>query len=205
MPQPDEVRDSDWRARVFKNRGLLLVPVALALVIFGAPSVRSTIVGLAVAALGEVIRIWAVGYSGITTRSNEVTAPQLVTAGPYAWIRNPLYAGNSIIALGFWLAFSGDVSMGTSLALFAFIAILMISVYATIIPLEESYLTRTFGGDYEIYRRTVPRIVPLAAPLPKEERQGTWRAAVIARAEIITLIYFLIMIGAVVFRLRAAR
>jgi protein-S-isoprenylcysteine O-methyltransferase Ste14 len=205
VPRLDEAQGADWRARTFKNRGLLLVPVALALVIFGVPSVRSAIVGLIVAAVGELIRIWAVGYSGVTTRSKQVTAPQLVTAGPYAWVRNPLYAGNTIIALGFWLAFSGDVSMGTSLALFASIAILVIGVYAAIIPLEESYLAHAFGDEYEIYRRAVPRIVPLAAPLPKEERRGTWRGAVIARAEIITLVYFLIMIGAVVYKLRAAR
>ncbi len=205
MPQPDAEREPDWRTFVFKNRGLLLVPVALVLVLFGAPSLRSAVVGVAVAALGECIRIWAVGYSGVTTRSDEVTAPQLVTAGPYAYIRNPLYVGNAIIALGFWLAFSGNVPMLTSFALFAAVAVLVVGVYATIIPLEEAYLARTFGDAYESYRRVVPRIVPFSAPLPPEEREGRWNGEVIAKAEIITLVYFAVMIGAVLFRLRAAR
>jgi protein-S-isoprenylcysteine O-methyltransferase Ste14 len=204
MP-PDVSEESDWRTLVFKNRGLLLVPVALVLVIFGAPSLRSAVVGIAVAALGECIRIWAVGYSGETTRADEVTAPMLVTAGPYAFVRNPLYVGNAITALGFWLAFSGNVPMTTSLLLFLAVALLVVSVYATIIPLEEAYLAQSFGNEYEAYRRAVPRVVPLSAPLPREERRGVWSAAVIARAEIITLVYFAIMVGAVLFKLRAAR
>lgn len=199
------MQEPDWRTLVFKNRGLLLVPVALVLVIFGAPSVRSAVVGIIVAALGECIRVWAVGYSGVTTRSDEVIAPKLVTAGPYALVRNPLYVGNAITALGFWLAFSGNVPMVTSILLFVAVAALVVGVYATIIPLEESYLAHTFGDEYETYRRAVPRIVPLSAPLPREERQGAWIGSVIARAEIITIIYFAVMVGAVLFKLRAAR
>lgn len=204
MP-PEIVHEPDWRTLVFKNRGLLLVPVALVLVIFGVPSLRSAVIGIAVAAFGECIRIWAVGYSGETTRSNVVTAPKLVTAGPYAFVRNPLYLGNAIIALGFWLAFSGNVPMVTSLLLFAVLAILVVGVYATIIPLEESYLAKTFGDEYDVYRRTVPRVVPMSAPLPKEERQGVWSGSVIGRAEVITLAYFALMVVAVFVKLRAAR
>src|SRR5579872_954434 len=100
-----------WKNVVFKNRGLLLVPVAVVLVVFGRPSLESAIVGILVAACGELLRIWAVGYSGVTTRANVVTAPALVTAGPYSRMRNPLYVGNTIIAVGFWIALSGNVSL----------------------------------------------------------------------------------------------
>jgi protein-S-isoprenylcysteine O-methyltransferase Ste14 len=205
MPSPDVAIDDPWRVRVFKNRGLALVPVALVLVLFGWPSARSAIVGLIVAAAGEAIRIWAVGYSGATTRSDQVTAPQLVTAGPYAFVRNPLYVGNTIIALGFWLAFSGDISTLASIVLFVVTAVLVIGVYGAIIPLEEHYLARTFGSQYEAYRRNVPRVLPLATPLAADERQGTWNGSVIMRAEIITLAYFVLMAAVVVFKLRAAR
>ena len=152
MPRLNALPPSEWQMWVFKNRGLLLVPVALILVLFGSPSLRSAVVGIAVAGLGELIRIWAVGYSGVTTRSDVVTAPKLVTAGPYAFVRNPLYVGNAIIALGFWLAFSGNVPITTSLVMFAVVAVLIVSVYATIIPLEESYLAQTFGGDVHLAR-----------------------------------------------------
>ena len=39
-----------------------------------------------------------------------MTAPALVTAGPYAYVRNPLYVGNFITALGFALAFTGELA-----------------------------------------------------------------------------------------------
>lgn len=205
MPRHSAPPSSEWQTLVFKNRGLLLVPVALVLVVFGSPSLRSAVVGIAVASVGELIRIWAVGYSGVTTRSDVVTAPKLVTAGPYAYVRNPLYIGNAIIALGFWLAFSGNVPMATSLVMFAVVAVLIVGVYATIIPLEESYLAQTFGGEFESYRQAVARIVPLSAPLPREDRQGEWHGRVIARAEVITLAYFALMIVAVIVKIRAAR
>jgi protein-S-isoprenylcysteine O-methyltransferase Ste14 len=203
VPARDASEDG-WRAAVFKNRGLLLVPVALLLVIFGSPSVRSAIVGIIVATIGEIIRIWAVGYSGITTRSDTVTAPKLVTAGPYAFVRNPLYVGNAVIAFGFWLAFSGNVPLAISAALFLAIAVLVVGVYASIIPLEESYLLQTFGADYEAYRRGVPRIVPLVVP-SAAERRGNWSAAPIAKAEVISVAYFALMVAALIVKLWAAR
>src|SRR5579872_4909406 len=82
------------RAFVFKNRGALLVIPALILAVFGKPNTDSILAGLPTAFAGEAIRCWAVGYSGTTTRADQVTAPQLVTAGPYAYVRNPLYIGN---------------------------------------------------------------------------------------------------------------
>ncbi len=205
MPQHSAPEPSEWHTWVFKNRGLLLVPIALVVVLFGSPSLRSAIVGIAVASVGELIRIWAVGYSGVTTRSDVITAPKLVTAGPYAYVRNPLYIGNAIIALGFWLAFSGNVPMATSLVMFVVVAVLIVAVYATIIPLEESYLAQTFGGEFENYRRSVARIVPLSAPIAAQDRQGEWQGSVIARAEVITLAYFVLMVIAVIVKMRAAR
>jgi len=190
------------RTFVFKNRGALLVPVALALVIFGRPSPLSTLAGIIVAACGELLRIWAVGYSGVTTRADSVTAPALVTGGPYAIVRNPLYVGNALIALGFWLAFAGRLSAAVAIALLAFVAVLVVGVYAVIVPLEEAYLARTFGEEYARYRAVVPRALPAGRSLSKADRKGNWRAEVIARAESITLALFALMVAAVLVRLR---
>ena len=166
------VRETGVRQFVFKNRGALLVPVALVLVIFGRPSIVSACVGIGLAALGEAIRIWAVGYSGVTTRAEVVTAPQLVTAGPYAVVRNPLYVGNSVIALGFWIAFAGRVSASTTVFLLAVVLVLVIGVYSIIVPLEESYLAATFGDAYSGYRAIVPRVIPNGRVFPRPDRRG---------------------------------
>lgn len=186
---------------VFKNRGALLVPVALVLLVFGRPSLVSAQVGIAIAVLGELLRIWAVGYSGVTTRADIVTAPILVTGGPYSLMRNPLYVANAIIALGFWLAFAGGVSRLEAALLLIVVLLLVVGVYSVIIPLEEAYLAGHFGASYQRYIETVPRIVPLGGRLRPEERAGTWRADVIARAEIITLTFFILMLIVVYLKL----
>ncbi len=192
---------SGWRAFIFKNRGLLLVPVAAALVAFGSPSPASALAGILVALAGEALRVWAVGYSGTTTRADSVTAPLLVTAGPYSKIRNPLYVGNAVIALGFWIAFTGRLSVGASLLLLLWVAAIVVGVYAAIVPLEEAYLMRTFGPAYRRYQESVPRVLPLKKPLPPRQQLGKWQAQVILRAEVITFAYFIVMVGCVLARL----
>lgn len=190
-----------WKDAIFKNRGLLLVPVAIILIVLGRPSLESAIIGIVVAALGEVVRIWAVGYSGVTTRANVVTAPALVTAGPYSRMRNPLYVGNAITALGFWIAFSGRLSFSEALVMLACVLLVVGGVYGVIIPLEEDFLEKQFGGQYRRYRDQVPRIVPASRPLNKQQQRGQWHAQVIKRAESITLSYFLFMTIAVLLKL----
>jgi protein-S-isoprenylcysteine O-methyltransferase Ste14 len=205
MSQPSERAAGGWRAVVFKNRGLLLLPVVLILVIFGKPTVASALVGVGIALLGEAIRVWAVGYSGTTTRANVVTAPQLITAGPYSYIRNPLYVGNALTALGFWVAFSGALSATSALTMLAVIALLVLTVYGTIIPLEEAYLLRTFGPQYQQYVERVPRVIPSRRPVPDDLQYGAWRPEVIARAEVITIAFFTLMVAAVWLKLTLAR
>ncbi len=192
---PEHTRSTlpDWRAGVFKNRGLLLLPVALALIAFGRPSLLSAELGIGIALAGELLRIWAVGYSGVTTRDKTVTAPQLVTAGPYALVRNPLYLGNAIIALGFAIAYTGGIPSFQSFWLIVLILAWVIAVYAMIIPLEEAFLAHTYGTKYTEYTTLVPRIIPWRGALAKAKQQGTWNGQVIWSAEIVTLMFFVLM------------
>jgi protein-S-isoprenylcysteine O-methyltransferase Ste14 len=195
------VNTGGFRTLVFKNRGALLVPVALVLLIFGRPSPTSAIVGVGIAALGEILRIWAVGYSGATTRAEIVTAPALITAGPYGAVRNPLYLANAVVALGFWFAFSGGISIVEAGILLVVVLALVLGVYAVIIPLEEAYLSGVFGQEYHRYLQTVPRLLPLGSSLPIAERKGVWHGQVIVRAEIITLTFFVLMAAVVLLKL----
>jgi hypothetical protein len=130
-----------------------------------------------------------------------VTAPALVTAGPYAYVRNPLYVGNTVIALGFWLAFSGGLPIIESAMMLVFLIVMVAGVYATIIPLEEAYLIETFGAPYREYLERIPSIFPTHRPPAGSERLGTWRADVIFHAEIITLLFFGLMVAALLVKL----
>ena len=181
-------RNDDLQALVFKNRGLLLTIPAAILAAFGKPSAFSVTAGLPIAIAGELIRCWAVGYSGVTTRGDKVEAPKLVTAGPYAHVRNPLYVGNFITALGFALAFTGKNSFAEKLGLIGGSLGVMAAVYATIIPHEEQFLRSQFGDEFDRYCERVPPLVPQAeAP---EEQSGTWDPSVIKDAETRTFLTF---------------
>lgn len=181
-------------AFVFKNRGALLAAPAVALAIAGKPTAASVSQGLPLAVLGELLRCYAVGFSGTTTRGDVVTAPELVTAGPYAHVRNPLYVGNVITAAGFALAFTGGfhpaqrfLAVGGSLAA-------MLGVYAVIVPHEEHYLRATFGEAFVAYTERVPRIVPqLRAATPQA---GSFDPNVIRTAETKTFVTFGLMLAA---------
>ena len=178
----------ELQALVFKNRGALLsIPAAL-LAAFGKPSAFSITLGLPIAIAGELIRCWAVGYSGVTTRDDHVIAPELVTAGPYAYVRNPLYVGNFITAAGFAFAFTGGNSVVKRAGLIGASLGTMAAVYATIIPHEEVYLRSQFGEPYERYCQSVPQIIPATQPTP--DQRGTWKPDVIAKAETNTFLTF---------------
>lgn len=185
MNGPDK---DDFKALVFKNRGALLAVPAVLLAVFGKPSAFSVTLGLPLALAGELVRCWAVGYSGVTTREDHVIAPELVTAGPYAYVRNPLYVGNFITAAGFAVAFTGSNNAGAKAALIAASLGTMAWVYATIVPHEEEYLRSEFGAPYEQYCADVPRIIP--ALEPAGEQRGEWKASVIANAERNTFLTF---------------
>ncbi len=181
-------RRDELQALVFKNRGALVSIPALVLAVFGKPSAFSVTVGLPVAIAGELLRCWAVGYSGVTTRDDRVTAPELVTAGPYSYVRNPLYVGNFITAAGFALAFTGGNTFAARAGLIAASLGTMAAVYTIIIPHEEQYLRSQFGEPYERYCASVPQIVPAAQAAA--DRHGSWKPDVIGKAEKNTFLTF---------------
>jgi protein-S-isoprenylcysteine O-methyltransferase Ste14 len=187
-----------FQSFVFKNRGALLAIPAALLARFGRPSARSIAAGLPLAVAGEALRCWAVGYSGATTRNDTVIAPKLVTAGPYAYVRNPLYLGNFMTALGFAIAFTGRNTKAVRRALTLGSLAMMTGVYATIVPHEEAFLRAQFGDAFDRYCERVPRIVPQLEPLPDGE--GEWNPEALLRAESKTWALFGAMLAALAAR-----
>lgn len=190
---------TDYRSVAFKYRGTILALPAAVLAWLGRPSAFSIATGLPVAFAGEFIRCWAVGYSGVTTRGNEVSAPMLVTAGPYAYVRNPLYVGNTVTALGFAIAFTGRNRGAARLAIVAGSVAAIVGLYAVIVPHEEAYLRSRFPEAFEAYAASVPPIVPR---LSGAEGAGTFDPGVIGRAETRTFVTFAAMLAVLALRAR---
>ncbi|HDL19343.1 MAG TPA: isoprenylcysteine carboxylmethyltransferase family protein, partial [Bacteroidetes bacterium] len=106
--------------------------------------------------VGELIRIRAVAHAGSATRTTSgAGGEELVMTGPYAFMRNPLYLGNFLMASGLCIA-AWPWMPWMLLLLF----VLFVVQYAFIISLEEEYLQKNFGEIYQTYRQNVPRILP---------------------------------------------
>jgi protein-S-isoprenylcysteine O-methyltransferase Ste14 len=106
--------------------------------------------GLVVVAAGLSIRYWSVSYIGTISRTRASRLGPLMSAGPFALVRNPLYVGNFLIWIGFAIASGLLWMVPAAWALFAL-------QYSAIVRFEEAALTRHFGESYEAYLRDVPR------------------------------------------------
>lgn len=130
------------------------------------------LLGLGLINLGLLVRVWAIGYAGGATRSYKLRAARLVTVGPYAYVRNPIYLGNLLIGLGI-------VFVSGSWVALAVLAIVFSIEYGAIVSLEEEFLTRTFGDAYREYAGRVPRWLPRLrrSPAPAAASAAfSWRA-----------------------------
>lgn len=111
-------------------------------------------IGVFFIAAGEFLRIWAVGYAGASTRARTLGAARdLVTTGPYGYVRNPLYLGNFLLSLGVCLVAN----------VYWLVAVLIVgyfSQYLPIIAVEEAYLLESCGSVYQTYQERVPRFIP---------------------------------------------
>jgi protein-S-isoprenylcysteine O-methyltransferase Ste14 len=110
-------------------------------------------VGLVLLALGLAFAIWARVHIGRNWGSpmTQKDDPELVTTGPYRFVRHPIYSG--ILAAGLGTA----VALGWFwLAPFALAGVYF--VYSATV--EERYLATQFPGTYAEYKRSTRMLVP---------------------------------------------
>lgn len=176
---------------LFRYRGWVFFPLAVLILVVGKPTLPSYLAGLLVALAGEALRIWGVGYAGLTTRGSQVIAPELVTDGPFAYVRNPLYLGNIITALGVCVMALGAFALAWRLGVPVLVALFYLGVYRTIISHEERFLQTTFGEPYRLYLDTVPRLIPRLTPA--RQGRGTFKWPAISQGEVQSLVMLALM------------
>ncbi len=146
----------DIRSWMFRYRSYTPLPFLVVMVAFARPTLLSLVAGFAVLVIGELIRFWGVSIAGAETRTTgRVGGTFLITTGPFAHVRNPLYVGNILMYLGVGIM---------SLALFPWLPLValvwFVLQYSLIVSQEEEYLSVHFGSAYDAYRRGVPRFLP---------------------------------------------
>jgi len=117
--------------------------------------------GIALIVLGEIVRFWAAGY---IAKDSEIA-----TGGPYAHVRNPLYFGSLLLAIGYGLV-SGLGIWGVAAMLILFLIFHLAAIFY-----EESFLKSRFGAPYKEYLGHVPRLLP--SPLPRTGGSGRYEWA----------------------------
>jgi Putative protein-S-isoprenylcysteine methyltransferase len=77
----------------------------------------------------------------------------LITTGPYRFVRHPIYTAMLGLLLATGLALSRPLGLGAGLLTF-------LAGTALRIRVEERLLRATFGETYDAYARQVPAVVP---------------------------------------------
>ncbi len=146
---------ADKRRKFFRmvgkrSRRTLLI----ALLVAAQPSRFSLIIGLSIAAASE---LWVVLSYGAFTRKGD-TRGELITTGPFAFLRNPVYFGYMMVGVGFTVAAGFHLLPAILGAIYLAV---VIPNYLFRIRREEALLSAQFGEKFEQYCRRVRwRMIP---------------------------------------------
>lgn len=113
---------------------------------------------LLVAGVGALLHAFARFVAeGIGTPAPVAPTERLVVGGLYRFVRNPMY-----LAVGAAIAGQG-LLLGRAVV-FAWLAVFGLLVVAFVRGYEEPTLARSYGAQYEAYRRAVPGWLPRLRP-----------------------------------------
>jgi len=151
---PDSTKLGGW---LFRHRTAIPIPLAIALLLIPvceAPFSWTLALGGVMLTLGgEALRLASVHRIGVISRTRSDRLGPLVTTGPFAYTRNPLYIGNVFI----WMGFALTAELPSLAVIFG---ILLWVEYHAIVKWEENLLESRHGVDYNAYRARVARWVP---------------------------------------------
>jgi protein-S-isoprenylcysteine O-methyltransferase Ste14 len=158
------VRATAWS----KHAALRFAMIALLIVAFYVPPVRHALrlaqahagddvlmgaIGTLLVGLGIALAIFARVYLGRNwgTPMSQKENPELVTGGPYAFVRHPIYSGIILAMLG--------TAMGLTI-IWVLPLILFVPYFIYSARREEEFMCREFGETYRAYMRRTKMLVP---------------------------------------------
>ena len=130
---------------VATDRALALRPLLV-----GASGTR---IGIGILTCGAALWVWCL----ILFRGRAVPASpprELVTTGPYAWVRNPMLVGVCVTLFGL------GILLHSASMVFGWTPVFIAIQVASLKFLEEPELERRLGRPYQEYRRRVPMFFP---------------------------------------------
>jgi len=171
-------------ALLFRYRGWVPVPALVYAVAAAHSRPAGVAAGLPILVAGEGVRLWAAAHLGLTARASSPRAVKLVTGGPYARTRHPMYWGNLALVVGYALVSGAGWPWFPSAC-----ALLTVLLYRGHAGREERALAAAFPEEAARYRAAVPlwrwRRRPVPVPVAGEVGRPGWRRAL--RVEALTL------------------
>ena len=173
----------DWSGRISTLPWLAMEISRLGVVSFSVAAPMVIVAGALAAAIGMVLRVWGAAYLGYSTvHHEEMQGGTVMAAGPYRYVRNPLYLGGWFMMLAICLL------MPPSGALFTMILITV--HFLRLIRGEEAFLSAKLGEPYKEYLHAVPRLVPrLRSSLPVSPARPHWGIAVLTELNPIAIFF----------------
>lgn len=170
----------EWLALEISRTGIVHFTYATPIVI---------VAGAVAAALGALFRVWGAAYLGyFTVHHAEMQAGGVMAAGPYRYVRNPLYLG------GWFMMLAISLLMPPTGALF--VMVLETVFLIRTIRNEEDFLSAQLGEPYREYLRLVPRLVPrLRSNLPRATAQANWPVAFLTELNPIGIFFTLAVLS----------
>jgi protein-S-isoprenylcysteine O-methyltransferase Ste14 len=106
--------------------------------------------------IGVIVLLWC--FWDFLVKGRGTPAPidppkDLVVAGLYNYVRNPMYVGVLVIIIGHFLWFR-------TVWMIVYAAVVFLAFYLFVTFYEEPHLQKTFGTAYEEYAKKVPRWIP---------------------------------------------
>ena len=114
------------------------------------------VAGILVAVAGGALALWCIVAFALVGKGTPAPFDpprHLVVAGPYRYVRNPMYIGAG-------LALAGAAMFYGSLLLLGYVGAFLLATHTFVVLYEEPTLTRLFGQQYSAYRTRVRRWLP---------------------------------------------
>ncbi len=174
---------------LFRLRDYTPIPLIILMLFVGKPTAWSAILGTLLVVAGELFRIYSVAFIGSISRTRKGSlGGALITSGPFAYMRNPLYVGNFFILFGFAV-------LSASFGLILFSVLLFAFQYYWIVQYEEGLLVAKFGQAYVDYQMQVPAWLPKKWPVLAEiEWPVSYSAALKSERRTLTTILSLFIV-----------
>jgi protein-S-isoprenylcysteine O-methyltransferase Ste14 len=132
--------------------------------------------GAALCLFGAFWRIWGCGH----LRKNQA----VITSGPYAHVRNPLYLGTLLNLFGFCLA------AGHPVIVYGFLPVGLLVFTFYYVPkkerVESERLRKRFGQEFETYHAAVPGYLPRITRWPQAGTERMSWPLVVENSEVET-------------------